>query len=79
MIFFVFFCFNLLICFQLIAGHTDSIAALEFSHDGQLLASGGLDGIVNVWDSSTGALKQKLEGPGEAIEVSDVLGLDTVY
>lgn len=58
---------------HLIAGHTDSIASLAFSHDGQLLASGGLDSIVNIWDSSTGALKQKLEGPGEAIEVSDGL------
>lgn len=61
----------------MIAGHTDSVAALAFSHDGQLLASGGLEGVVNVWDSSTGALKQKLEGPGDAVEVSDVLGLDT--
>jgi WD40 repeat protein len=59
------FCF--LFC---VAGHSDSVASLAFSTDGQLLASGGLDGIVNVWDSSTGSLKQRLEGPGEAIEVS---------
>lgn len=56
--------------FCCVAGHSDSVASLAFSTDGQLLASGGLDGIVNVWDSSTGSLKQRLEGPGEAIEVS---------
>lgn len=69
------FC-QLLSGFPPLAGHTDSIASLAFSHDGQLLASGGLDGIVNIWDSSTGTLKQKLEGPGEAIEVSDVSRMD---
>lgn len=69
---------ELLTRFQIIEGHTDSVAALSFSHDGQLLASGGLDGIVNIWDSSTGTLKQKLEGPGEAVEVSGVLAVDTI-
>ncbi len=57
-------------CALWISGHTDSVAALAFSSDGQLLASGGLDGIVNVWESSTGTLRHKLEGPGDAIEVS---------
>lgn len=54
---------------------------MAFSTDGQLLASGGLDGIVNVWDSSTGSLKQRLEGPGEAIEVSalSIYTVDSSY
>lgn len=51
-------------------GHTDTVASLAFSRDGQLLASGGLDGVVNVWESSTGNLKHKLEGPDEGIDVS---------
>jgi WD40 repeat protein len=42
---------------------------LGFSFDGLLLASGGLDGIVNIWDTSSGVLKNKLEGPSEAVEV----------
>lgn len=50
----------------------DLIVLLVFSYDGQLLVLGGLDGIVNVWDSLMGVLKQKLEGFGEVIEVSDV-------
>lgn len=48
--------------------HTDSVTSLEFSRDGRLLASGGMDGVVNTWESSTGALKQKLEGPSGTIE-----------
>lgn len=51
------------------AGHSDSVASLAFSNDGSLLATGGLDGLVYVWDADTGAEKHKLEGPGEAIEV----------
>lgn len=53
-----------------VTGHTDSVASLAFSSDGRLLASGGLDGVVMIWDVFTGQLKQKLEGPGDAIEVA---------
>lgn len=52
----------------LCVGHKDSVASLAFSYDGQLLASGSLDGIVQVWDAS-GNLKCALEGPGGGIEV----------
>ncbi|KAI4350270.1 hypothetical protein L6164_004741 [Bauhinia variegata] len=48
-------------------GHKDSVSGLVFSYDGQLLASGSLDGIVQVWDGS-GNLKVSLEGPGGGIE-----------
>ncbi|XP_057427558.1 uncharacterized protein LOC130720873 [Lotus japonicus] len=48
-------------------GHTDSIASLAFSYDGKFLASGSLDGIVQVWDEF-GNLKGPLEGPGGGIE-----------
>ncbi|EFJ16805.1 hypothetical protein SELMODRAFT_116037 [Selaginella moellendorffii] len=46
--------------------HKDSISSLAFSFDGKLLASGGLDGVVCVWDG-VGSLKHRLEGPGEDI------------
>ncbi|KAK1323674.1 hypothetical protein QJS10_CPA02g01496 [Acorus calamus] len=49
-------------------GHKDSISAVAFSADGQFLASGSLDGLVQVWDTYSGNLKCKLEGPGEGIE-----------
>ncbi|XP_021300089.1 angio-associated migratory cell protein [Herrania umbratica] len=48
-------------------GHTDSVSSLAFSNDGQLLASGGFDGLVKIWDTS-GNLKCTLEGPGGGIE-----------
>ena len=30
-------------------GHSQSVAAIAFSHDGKMLASGGRDGIANLW------------------------------
>lgn len=50
-------------------GHKDSVSSLAFSMDGQLLASGGLDGLVQIWDPSSGNLKCTLEGPGGGVEV----------
>ena len=41
-----------------LAGHTDSVACLAFSGDGTLLASGGMDGRVRVWDAATGLCAQ---------------------
>lgn len=34
-----------------------------------MVASGGLDGIVQIWDASSGNLKCVLEGPDKGIEV----------
>jgi WD40 repeat protein len=49
-------------------GHGESVASTAFSTDGGLLATGGLDGRVNVYDVSTGELRRTLEGPGGGIE-----------
>ncbi|GFP95701.1 angio-associated migratory cell protein [Phtheirospermum japonicum] len=49
-------------------GHQDSVSSLCFSADGQLLASGSLDGVVKVWDIAKGELKCTLEGPSGGIE-----------
>ena len=35
-------------------GHTDMVACVTFSPDGQRLASGGFDGEVKVWDARAG-------------------------
>ncbi|RVW43940.1 Angio-associated migratory cell protein [Vitis vinifera] len=48
--------------------HKDSVFSLDFSMDGQLLASGSFDGLVKIWDASSGDLKCTLEGPGGGIE-----------
>jgi U4/U6 small nuclear ribonucleoprotein PRP4 len=43
-------------------GHTGEVYAVAFSPDGSLIASGGADNIVRVWDAQTGAEMSKLEG-----------------
>lgn len=56
-------------------GHKDSVSSLAFSYDGQLVASGGLDGVVQIFDASSGTLKCVLDGPGGGIEVIKTLSL----
>jgi WD40 repeat protein len=42
--------------------HSDAVLALEFSPDGQRLASGSADRFAKIWDVSTGKLARSLEG-----------------
>jgi len=37
---------------RVLPGHSASIVSLDFSPDGNLLASGSLDGVVHIWDVS---------------------------
>lgn len=41
-------------------GHDDYVHCLEFSPDGQRLASGSLDGRVRIWDRQTGTITAEL-------------------
>ncbi|CAI0413868.1 unnamed protein product [Linum tenue] len=45
-----------------LGGHKDTVTSIAFSSDGQFVASGGFDSVVNVWDAS-GNFKCKLEVP----------------
>jgi ribosome assembly protein SQT1 len=47
-------------------GHADSVVSIGFSHDGKYVASGGMDGIVNV-SSMESENVIKLQGPNEVI------------
>jgi WD40 repeat protein len=38
-----------------LSGHTDSVVYVGFSVDGKYLATGGLDGMVKIWDAATAA------------------------
>ena len=51
-----------------LSGHSDTVGSLVFSTDGALLASGGMDGRVKLWDVASGRCQHTLEGPGEAVE-----------
>ena len=57
--------------------HPYSIPDMDFSPDGILLATGAVDRMVKVWNSSTGALIQSLplEGQGTAVVFSHDGGL----
>lgn len=47
--------------------HTATVIALEFSHNGQLLASGGHDDKVALWNVSTGELIREFVGHSNSI------------
>lgn len=51
-----------------LAGHTDSVVAVDFSFDGKYAATGGYDGLVKIWEVSTGKLVQSLDGPSQEVE-----------
>jgi WD40 repeat protein len=43
-------------------GHTDMVEGLEFSPDGQRLASAGIDRTIRIWDTESGRSVQVLRG-----------------
>jgi len=49
-------------------GHTDTVSSMAFSHDGALLATGGLDGRALIWSAADGTAQRTLEGPGGGLE-----------
>lgn len=48
--------------FRTLEGHTQTVLSVAFDPQGGMLASGGEDGAVKLWDTSSGKLLNTLEG-----------------
>ncbi|MEZ5424626.1 MAG: caspase family protein [Pyrinomonadaceae bacterium] len=51
-------------------GHTDGVAALDFSPDGRLVATGGLDGKIIIWNASDGTEIRSIPSMTESLVFS---------
>src|ERR1051326_276569 len=49
-------------CTATLEGHSSSVNSVAFSHDSTRLASASGDGIVKIWDASSGACTATLKG-----------------
>ena len=49
-------------CTAIFSGHTEDVTSVAFSSDGILLASGGCDCIVKLWDIQTGRIIKDFSG-----------------
>ena len=49
-------------------GHKNDIGAVDFTRDGRLLVSGGVDGLINFWDLQNGRLVRTLTNQPESVD-----------
>ncbi|MEM7534694.1 MAG: WD40 repeat domain-containing protein, partial [Chloroflexota bacterium] len=54
---------------RLLRGHTDAIFAVDWSGDGRLIASGGGDQRIRIWDTATAQCQQILRGHTSKVNV----------
>lgn len=67
-----------------LTGHTDSVTSIAWSHDGEMISTGGMDGKVRIWrrvgktkgkdDYRTWEFLTELQGPDEVMVRSPLVG-----
>jgi WD40 repeat protein len=64
-------------CFQTLQEHTATVAAVQFSPDGQILASGSDDETIRLWEVKSGTCLKVLRAdrPYERLNISSATGL----
>lgn len=54
---------------------TDEMKAVAFSSDGSLVAGGGKDGVIRIWEASSGKLQHELPKTSDSSSVSEITSL----
>ena len=49
-------------CIRTMPAHSDPVTAVSFNRDGSMIVSSGYDGLVRLWDTSTGQCLTTLVG-----------------
>ena len=57
-------------CVHVLAAHTAMVYALQWSPDASLLASGGFDRAVHVWDARAGVLVRSYKSGAGVLDVA---------
>lgn len=57
-------------CINTLHGHTDPVYSLDFSPNGEFLATGSFDRCINIWRVKDGRLLKKFRGDGGIFEVT---------
>lgn len=63
-----------------LTGHTDSVSSIEWSFDGEMVSTGGMDGRVRIWrrvgktDWKTWEFLTELQGPDEVMVSAQRIG-----